>query len=58
MCELDVYKEGKKIAEGVVKITAKNGKIEMYDVLGTKYIAEGTIAEVDITNEKCVIGSM
>ena len=58
MCELDVYKEGKKIAEGVVKIMKKNGKIEMYDILGTRYVAEGDIVEVDITNEKCVIGSM
>ena len=59
MCELSVYiVEGDKeslFAEDIINLIQLDGKVEMRDLLGTIYVAEGVLKEVDITRERATI---
>ncbi len=56
MCELTVMKPDRTIlAEDVVYIRVDAGSIELRSILGDVMTVQGTIAEIDITNEVAII---
>ena len=56
MCELTVMKPDRTIlAEDVVYIGVDAGSIELRSILGDVTVVQGTIAEIDITNEVALI---
>lgn len=56
MCELTVMKPDRTIlAEDVVYIRVDAGSIELRSILGDVTTVQGTITEIDITNESAVI---
>ncbi len=56
MCELTVMKPDRTIlAEDVVYIRVDAGSIELRSILGDVTTVQGTITEVDITNEAATI---
>lgn len=56
MCELTVMKPDRTIlAEDVVYIKVDAGSIELRSILGDVTTVQGTIIEIDITNEVATI---
>ncbi len=56
MCELTVMKPDRTIlAEDVVYIGVDAGSIELRSILGDVTAVQGTIVEIDITNEVATI---
>ena len=56
MCELTVIKPDRTIlAEDVVYIRVDAGSIELRSILGDVTTVQGTITEIDITNEVAII---
>ncbi len=56
MCELTVMKPDRTIlAEDVVYIKVDAGSIELRSILGDVTTVQGTITEIDITNEVATI---
>lgn len=56
MCELTVMKPDRTvIAEDVVYIKVDADSIELRSILGDVTTVQGTIAEIDITNESAII---
>ncbi|MCK4459949.1 MAG: CooT family nickel-binding protein [Methanosarcinales archaeon] len=56
MCELTVMKPDRTIlAEDVVYIRVDAGSIELRSILGDVTTVQGTITEIDITNEVATI---
>ena len=56
MCELTVMKPDRTIlAEDVVYIRVDAGSIELRSILGDVTTVQGTITEIDITNEAATI---
>ena len=56
MCELKVVKpDGTVLAEDVVYIKVNGDAIELRSILGDVTTVQGTVSEIDITNEKATV---
>ena len=56
MCELKVVKpDGTVLAEDVVYIKVNGDAIELRSILGDVTTVQGSVSEIDITNEKATI---